>query len=68
LDKLAAAHDGDHLHFFNDLAHLAERKAFAAHLAPWRKAEWAVFAKRPFAGPTPWGNPHNAMKCRLRPN
>ena len=27
------------------------RDAFAAYLAPLRKAEWVVYAKRPFAGP-----------------
>ncbi len=30
---------------------LAERDAFAAYLAPLRKIEWVVYAKRPFAGP-----------------
>ena len=51
LDKLAAAHDAGHLHFFGDHAPLAERGAFAAYLAPLRKIEWVVYAKRPFAGP-----------------
>ncbi len=39
------------LRFFTDLVHLAERDAFAAYLAPLRKIEWVVYAKRPFAGP-----------------
>ncbi len=30
---------------------LAEPAAFAAYLAPLRKAEWVVYAKRPFGGP-----------------
>ncbi len=30
---------------------LADRQAFLTHLAPWRKREWVVYAKRPFAGP-----------------
>jgi hypothetical protein len=49
LEKLAAAHE--RLQFFGDLRHLAERDAFAADLAPLRKVEWVVYAKRPFAGP-----------------
>jgi len=28
------------------------RKAFKAYVAPLRKIEWVVFAKRPFAGPS----------------
>jgi len=51
LDKLAAAHDAGRLHFFGDHAALAERRAFAAYLAPLRNIEWVVYAKRPFAGP-----------------
>ncbi len=30
---------------------LAEQGAFAAYLAPLRKIEWVVYAKRLFAGP-----------------
>jgi hypothetical protein len=51
LEKLVAAHEAGHLRFFNDLAHLQDRDAFADLLAPLRKIEWAVYAKRPFAGP-----------------
>jgi hypothetical protein len=51
LDKLAAAHAEDRLVFFGDLAGLEGRAAFAARLAPLRRAEWVVYAKRPFAGP-----------------
>jgi hypothetical protein len=51
LAKLAAAHDGGRLQFFGDHAPLAERHTFAAYLAPLRKIEWVVYAKRPFAGP-----------------
>ncbi|TJW42209.1 MAG: hypothetical protein E5X65_38280, partial [Mesorhizobium sp.] len=39
------------LAFFGDLAGLTDRSAFDAALAPLRKAEWIVYAKRPFAGP-----------------
>ncbi len=52
LEKLAAAHDARRLRFFNDLAPLADEKAFNAHLKPLRKTEWVVYAKRPFGGPT----------------
>ena len=31
--------------------HLADATAFAEWLAPLRKCEWVVYAKRPFAGP-----------------
>ena len=51
LDKLAAAHAEGRLVFFGALAPLADRAAFAARLAPLRRAEWVVYAKRPFAGP-----------------
>ncbi|MEA2675873.1 MAG: hypothetical protein QOD26_2184 [Betaproteobacteria bacterium] len=51
LERLAAAHDDGRLQFFGDRARLAEREAFAEHLAPLRKAEWVVYAKRPFGGP-----------------
>ncbi len=46
-----AAHQADRLRFFGDHRRLADRKAFAATLSPLRKAEWVVYAKRPFAGP-----------------
>jgi hypothetical protein len=51
LEKLAAAHEAGHLRFFNDLTQLQDRDAFAELLAPLRKIEWVVYAKRPFAGP-----------------
>jgi hypothetical protein len=51
LDQLAAAHAERRLTFFGDLADLADRAAFCARLAPLRRAEWVVYAKRPFAGP-----------------
>jgi Putative transposase/Transposase zinc-binding domain len=51
LEKLVAAHKVGRLRFFGDHAQLAERPAFAAYLAPLRKAEWVVYAKRPFGGP-----------------
>ncbi len=51
LERLVAAHDDGRLQVFGDRAHLAERAAFAEHLAPLRKVEWVVYAKRPFGGP-----------------
>jgi Putative transposase/Transposase zinc-binding domain len=51
LEKLGAAHWAGKLKFFNDLAPLADAKSFAGAMAPLRRAEWIVFAKRPFAGP-----------------
>jgi putative transposase/transposase-like zinc-binding protein len=51
LEKLTAAHDAGRLRFFGNHARLIEPSAFAAYLAPLRKVEWVVYAKRPFAGP-----------------
>lgn len=51
LDGLAAAHAAGRLVFFGDLTGLADRSTFTARLAPLRRAEWVVYAKRPFAGP-----------------
>ena len=58
LDTLRAAHQAGRLAFFGDRAALAEPRAFAAFLAPLRKAEWVVYAKSPFAGPHAIGGPH----------
>ena len=51
LEKLIAAHKAGHLKFFGQYAALADAQAFAAYLAPLRRAEWVVYAKRPFGGP-----------------
>jgi hypothetical protein len=51
LDKLAEAHAEGRLAFFGHLSGFADRAAFTARLAPLRRAEWVVYAKRPFAGP-----------------
>jgi hypothetical protein len=51
LHKLIATHQAGRLSFFGDHAHLAQAQSFAAYLAPLRKAEWIVYAKRPFGGP-----------------
>jgi hypothetical protein len=51
LSKLLAAHQAGRLAFFGDHAGLAASGAFTAFLAPLRKTEWVVYAKKPFAGP-----------------
>ena len=51
LERLLAAHQAGQLKFFGDHAALAEAQAFTAYLAPLRRAEWVVYAKRPFGGP-----------------
>src|ERR1700731_2274886 len=51
LKMLAAAHEAGRLNFFGDHAARADTKAFTAFLAPLHKAEWVVYAKRPFGGP-----------------
>ena len=51
LDRLIALHEAGRLAFFGEQAGLADRDAFAVHLAPLWKAEWVVYAKRPFGGP-----------------
>ena len=51
LERLIASHNAGHLKFFGSHAALADPQAFAAYLAPLRRAEWVVYAKRPFGGP-----------------
>jgi hypothetical protein len=51
LEELAKAHRTGQLKFFSEYAPLAGATAFADWLAPMRKCEWVVYAKRPFAGP-----------------
>jgi hypothetical protein len=51
LEKLIATHKANRLRFFGDHAALADARAFAAYLVPPRRAEWVVYAKRPFGGP-----------------
>jgi hypothetical protein len=51
LEGLATLFDAGELSFFGDLSGLADRRAFLSVLASWRKREWVVYAKRPFAGP-----------------
>jgi hypothetical protein len=51
LEELAKAHRAGQLQFFGEFTQLADATAFADWLAPMRKCEWVVYAKRPFAGP-----------------
>jgi hypothetical protein len=51
LEGLRAAFDAGELQFFTDLISLNEAKGFAATLAPLRRIEWVVYAKKTFAGP-----------------
>ena len=51
LTMLAAAHAAGQLHFYGAQAALADKATFAAVLEPWAKAEWVVYAKKPFGGP-----------------
>ena len=48
---LIAAHEAGRLQFFGAHAALADTKAFAAFLAPFRQSEWVVYSKKPFGGP-----------------
>jgi len=51
LEAFSQAQAAGQLQFFGEYAHLADAVAFADWLAPLRKCEWVVYAKRPFAGP-----------------
>ncbi|MCW5663961.1 MAG: IS91 family transposase [Piscinibacter sp.] len=51
LEELQRLHDAGKLRFFGEHAGLADAQAFTRWLAPMRKCEWVVYAKRPFAGP-----------------
>jgi hypothetical protein len=51
LEALQQAHAAGRLRFFGEYTELAKARAFIDWLAPLRKCEWVVYAKRPFAGP-----------------
>jgi len=51
LAKLVAAHRAGRLKFYGVHARLDNIRAFKAYLAPLRKINWVVYAKRPFGGP-----------------
>jgi hypothetical protein len=51
VEELLRVHQTGKLQFYGEHAALADARAFKAWLAPLRKCEWVVYAKRPFAGP-----------------
>jgi hypothetical protein len=51
LTGIEALHAAGKLSFFGDLAGLVAPKVLRSYLAPLRKTEWVVYAKKPFAGP-----------------
>jgi hypothetical protein len=51
LEKLVASHAAGRLQFFGAHTNLSNRDAFTRYLTPSRGVEWAVYSKRPFAGP-----------------
>lgn len=52
LEALQQLHQAGKLQFFGEHTALADALAFRQWLAPMRKCEWVVYAKRPFAGPS----------------
>ena len=52
LEELQRLHKAGKLQFFGEHVALADARAFTQWLAPMRKCEWVVYAKRPFAGPS----------------
>ncbi len=51
LEQLSAVHQAGLLQFFGQHQNLTDPQDFANYLAPLRKIDWVVYAKRPFAGP-----------------
>ena len=51
VEMLRSAHAADRLAFFGKHRALADADAFDTFLAPLKRCEWVVYAKRPFAGP-----------------
>ena len=51
LEELLRLQQTGRLQFFGEHACLADTRAFRQWLAPMRRCEWVVYAKRPFAGP-----------------
>jgi hypothetical protein len=50
LEGLQQLHRAAQLRFLGEHAALQDAKAFADWLAPMRRQQWVVYAKRPFAG------------------
>lgn len=51
LERLQRAHRAGKLQFFGRLEKLSDADTFAHFIAPLKKTEWVVYAKRPFSGP-----------------
>ena len=51
LERLQRAHRASKLQFFARLEGLSDADTFARFIAPLKKTEWVVYAKRPFSGP-----------------
>jgi Putative transposase/Transposase zinc-binding domain len=51
LEGIERLHAAGELQFFTDLSALKDADALTTYLAPLRKTEWVVYAKKPFAGP-----------------
>src|SRR5262245_17331042 len=51
LQAIERLHAAGALQFFTDLGALKHADVFRTYLAPLRKTEWVVYAKKPFAGP-----------------
>ena len=51
LERLNQVYQAGELKFFGEHRLLTDAKAFDNWIKPLRKIEWAVYAKRPFAGP-----------------
>ncbi len=51
LEKLTQAYNSGELQFYSRHAALVEPSKFKEYIAPVRKIDWVVYAKRPFAGP-----------------
>ena len=51
LEQLSVAHHAGDLQFFGAHQYLTDPQDFASYLAPLRRSEWVVYAKRPLKGP-----------------
>jgi hypothetical protein len=51
LEELVLLHQAGRLKFFGEHVGLADSNAFSDWIAPLRRCDWVVYAKRPFAGP-----------------
>jgi hypothetical protein len=52
LERLATAFRKGRLRFFGELTELRKHACFTRYLSPLREAEWVVYAKPPFGGPS----------------